>query len=119
MVLGDWYATGGEARVRSLRLLSLLFRRGGVEPVPDTILKLRSATVDDDDLIRAIGLAPSSWIGDLGDEYEARADLFARRAKRGSRRAQAFERMAEAHFRKLAGEERARTRQRSVGYRDN
>lgn len=79
-VLGAWYAAGGEAQVRTLRLLSPLFRAGGVEPVLDAILRLPSATVDDDGLVQAIGLAPSAWFGDLGDEYEARADRHVRRA---------------------------------------
>lgn len=115
-LLGEWYAAAGEHRIRMLRLLSPLFRRNGLEPVLDEILELPAATVDDDDLLGAIGRAPSSWVGDLADEYEARADLFSQRSNRGTRRARAFARTAEAHFRQLAANERARTQQRSQGY---
>ena len=116
-ILATWYRAGGTARGRTLQMLATLYRRGALEPVLDELLAA-GTPADDDELIAALSMPPMSWVGDLESEYLARAELFAKRARRGSARARPFAAKAESHFRALAESERLKTQSRHEGYDD-
>ncbi len=115
-LLQRWYIERGTARGRTLRLLSALLARGAAAPVLDAILEHAATADEESELIGALSLPPTSWAGDLEQEYTKRADVFAKRSPRGTQRARAFARATEAQLRALAEQEAQQTRQRREGY---
>jgi hypothetical protein len=114
--LRSWYAAGGQARARTLRLLSPLLARGTAGPVLDAILVDALLPEEESALIAAISSPPLSWIGDLETEYLQRAEFFAQRSRTGSRHARSFAQAAETHLRRLGEAEAEGTRRRKEGY---
>jgi hypothetical protein len=115
-ILGGWYAAGGKARERTLRLMSPMLAQSVAGPVLDVILANSPIPEAESELIAALSRPPMSWVGDLEEEYTKRADVFKERAGRGSRYARSFAQAAEAHLRRLAEAEADRTQQRKEGY---
>lgn len=116
MILRDWYAEGANARSRTLQMLSTLLARDAATHVLDAILENAMTDEDESELIGALSLPPMSWAGDLEEEYIKRADVLAKRTRRGSKRGQAFARTAEAHLRHLADSEAQETLRGREGY---
>jgi hypothetical protein len=114
--LRSWYAAGGKARARTLRLLSPLLARGTAGPALDAILADTLLAEEESALIAAACSPPLSWIGDLENEYTRRAEFFAERARSGSPHARSFAQAAETHLRRLSEAEAQSTRRRKEGY---
>jgi hypothetical protein len=115
-IAGRWYAEGGKARARTLELVGALLSRGVVTAVLDVIVESTTTPEDESVLIGSLSRPPMSWVGDLEEEYTKRAEIFAKRSRRGSQHARSFARAAEAHLRRLAEREAEQTRQRREGY---
>lgn len=108
-IIAEWYRRGSATRGIALGLFAGLWARNALIPVLDEILADVGAVADSGQLMAALAVPPSSWAGDLEQEYQRRADALRPGSRRGRRHARELTRLAVAHLEHLAAEERSRT----------